>query len=354
VLARVLIAAGGTGGHIIPGLAVAQELQARGYEVQWLGTSDGLERTLVPKAGFFLNEISISGIRGKGVVKLLRAPFTVTTGVMSALREIRRLKPALVVGMGGYVAGPAGIAAKLCGIPLLIHEQNSIAGATNRLLAWLANTTLCAFPGAIKKARVVGNPIRRELETLAETVAERVSAEAIRILIVGGSRGARFLNTSLPPVLRTMSASHRISIWHQCGAGREDEARQAYGASMNDLRVETFIDSMDEAYRWADIVVCRAGALTVSELAAVGKAAILVPFPFAIDDHQTHNANLLVRVGAAKLMQERDFNEQSFVDLMTPMLVDDALRLRMAAAARSAAVAHSTALIADACEELLA
>lgn len=346
--APVLIMAGGTGGHIFPGIAVAKELIARAVPVLWLGSEGGLETKLVPQAGIELKTIAISGVRGKGVMALLAAPFRILRAVIAAQKIIGALRPRSVLSMGGYVAGPGGIAAWLRGVPVVVHEQNSIAGTTNRILAKFARRRLCGFEGALPRSEWVGNPVRAEIAALpppAERFAGRASSN---LLVLGGSQGARALNKVLPAALALMPESARPKVRHQCGAKFADEARVAYAQAGIEARVEPFIDDMAAAYAWADFVVCRAGALTIAELCAAGVGSLLVPFPSAVDDHQTRNAMTMVDHGAAMLTSEAKADAKLLSGLILARRDRQAL-LKMAEAARALAKPQAASDIADIC-----
>lgn len=302
----VLIMAGGTGGHIFPGLAVAAALRARDVPVHWLGAAGGLETRLVPQHGLPLATLPVRGLRGKGLRSLLGAPLMLLRALAAALRVMRTLRPRSVLSLGGYAAGPGGIAAWLLRVPLLVHEQNRLPGMTNRWLAKIARRVLCGFPGAFpasRKVEVVGNPVRATISALPPPAQRLAGREgALRLLVLGGSQGARALNLALPQALAARTG--RWQVRHQCGERFADEARASYAGAGVAAAVEPFIEDMAAAYGWADLVVCRAGALTVAELAACGVASLLVPFPHAVDDHQTLNAGFLVEAGAAELMPE--------------------------------------------------
>jgi UDP-N-acetylglucosamine--N-acetylmuramyl-(pentapeptide) pyrophosphoryl-undecaprenol N-acetylglucosamine transferase len=345
--------AGGTGGHVFPGLAVAAELRARQREVVWLGTRRGLEARLVPQHGIEIEWITIAGVRGRGALAWAAAPFRIAKAVLQAVGALRRRRPAAVLGMGGFVAGPGGIAAWLSRLPLIIHEQNSVAGSTNRWLAPLASRVLEAFPGSFParaRAELVGNPVRRSL-TPAEPPRARVVARKAarrRVLVIGGSQGARILNETVPKALAELPASARPEVWHQAGRGLAD-ARAAYAASGVDARVVEFIDDIGEAYQWADLVIARAGALTVSELAMVGVGAILVPFAAAIDDHQTLNARHFARGGAARVIAEHELTPAVLARSLAACLADVDGLVAMAEAAHAQAKHAVAERIADAC-----
>ncbi|MDH5571865.1 MAG: undecaprenyldiphospho-muramoylpentapeptide beta-N-acetylglucosaminyltransferase, partial [Gammaproteobacteria bacterium] len=292
---RILIMAGGTGGHVFPALAVAQHLREQNINVSWLGSHRGMESRLVPDAGFAMEYITVSGLRGKGVMSWLLAPFKLTLALAQAIQICRRLRPHAVLGMGGFVTGPGGLAARMSGHTLLIHEQNAIAGLTNRLLSHIANKVMAAFPGTFQCAyEITGNPVRQSITQLSEPALRFNERKGkLRLLVVGGSLGAQALNETVPQALKLMETQQRPEVWHQTGANKQQQTENNYRAAGVDARIVEFIDDMAEAYAWADLVICRAGALTVSELAAAGLGAILVPYPYAVDDHQTANANYL-------------------------------------------------------------
>lgn len=349
----VLVMAGGTGGHVFPGLAVAQALAGRGESVEWLGTRRGIEARVVPDAGIPVHWINIGGLRGKGPLTRLVAPFRLAWALTQALAVMLTLRPRVVLGMGGFVTGPGGIAAWLTRRPLVIHEQNAVAGMTNRLLARFARCVLEAFPGSFPDdvvARSVGNPVRPEIAALAPPT-ERLYARqgAPRLLVVGGSLGALTLNRLVPAALSRLPAEARPEVWHQAGERTLDVAESAYSEARVEARVTPFIDAMDEAYAWADLVVCRAGALTISELAAAGVPALLVPLPSAVDDHQTRNAGFLVNAGAAVLFPERDTDAGALASALGSLLSDRERLVDMAMRARAAARPESLESIAETC-----
>ncbi len=305
---HVVIMAGGTGGHVFPALAVARELVDRGASVSWLGTRAGLEAQLVPEAGFPIDYISIAGLRGKGALGWLMAPLRISLALLQALTIIIRRRADVVLGMGGFVTGPGGVAARLSGRPLLIHEQNAIPGLTNRLLSRIASLVMEAFPATFSDKTGVeqtGNPVRQAIIGMSEPATRYARHEGpIRLLVVGGSLGAKVLNEMVPCALEQMAHELRPTVIHQAGKSNIDEAAANYRKADVEADVRPFIDDMAEAYEWADLVLCRAGALTVSELAVAGLPGLLVPFPYAVDDHQTANAEYLVRAGAARLLQQ--------------------------------------------------
>jgi UDP-N-acetylglucosamine--N-acetylmuramyl-(pentapeptide) pyrophosphoryl-undecaprenol N-acetylglucosamine transferase len=353
----IMIMAGGTGGHVFPGLAVADELKARHCDVVWLGTQRGLEARLVPQHGIDVEWISIAGVRGKGALAWAAAPFRIAGAVLEALRALKRRKPRAVLGMGGFVAGPGGVAAWLARKPLVIHEQNSVAGTTNRLLAPFAKRVFEAFPGSFPtnvRAELIGNPVRRSL-TAREAPRARLTArraERRRVLVIGGSQGARILNETLPRALAALPADARPEVWHQAGRHGFAAARDAYAAAAVDARVVEFIEDMGAAYEWADLVVARAGALTVSELATIGVGAILVPFKAAIDDHQTLNARYFVAGGAGVLIREQELTPDALASALRDRLTDFDSLVAMAEAARAKAQSAAAEKLAIACLEL--
>jgi len=353
--APILILAGGTGGHVYPALAVAQALQEQSREIVWLGTHAGLESRVVPAAGIHMEWITVKGLRGKGVVALVLAPFRLLLALLQSLRAILKHKPAAVLGMGGFASGPGGLAAWLLRRPLVIHEQNAVAGLTNRLLARLARVVLQAFPGSFSaavKTETVGNPVRADIAALDEPATRYAGREGpLRLLILGGSQGALALNKVVPAALALLPDELRPVVRHQSGERTIAEAKTAYEAHDIDVELQPFIEDMAEAYAWADLVVCRAGALTVAELSAAGLPAIFVPFPSAVDDHQTANARPMTEAGAAALMPERDLSDESLAGLLSSWLASRDELLERARKSRS--LAHPDALqrITDYCLE---
>ena len=306
-LRPVMILAGGTGGHIFPGLAVAKALSERNVPVLWLGAEGGMETRLVPQHGIAIDTIAVRGMRGKGVATLVATPFRLIGAVRAALQTLRERQPRAVISFGGYAAGPGGLAAKLAGIPLIVHEQNRAPGLTNRVLARFARQVLTGFPDTFPNLRedVVGNPVRAEIAAVAapeQRFAGRTGP--LRVLVLGGSQGARALNASVPEAIAGLRGRFECEVRHQCGEKLREEAERAYAEAGVPASVEPFIADMASAYAWADIVVCRAGALTLAELCAAGVGSVLVPFPQAVDDHQTKNAQYLVDRGAAHLVPQ--------------------------------------------------
>lgn len=340
---RLMVMAGGTGGHVFPGLAVAHHLMAQGWQVRWLGTADRMEADLVPKNGIEIDFIRISGLRGKGIAAQLCAPLRIYRAVRQAQAIMKRYQPDVVLGMGGYVSGPGGLAAWLCGIPVVLHEQNGIAGLTNRWLSRIARKVLQAFPGAFPNADVVGNPVRTDVLALP-TPNERLAGREgpIRVLVVGGSQGARVLNRTLPDVAARLGAN--VTVWHQTGKGALAEVQQAYAAAgVPQHKVTEFIDDMAQAYSWADVVVCRSGALTVSEIAAAGLPALFVPFQHK-DRQQYWNALPLEQAGAAKIIEQSALSVDAVSDVLSGW---DRTTLRdMAQRARSVAMPDATERVA--------
>ncbi|MEM7053572.1 MAG: undecaprenyldiphospho-muramoylpentapeptide beta-N-acetylglucosaminyltransferase [Pseudomonadota bacterium] len=343
--------AGGTGGHIFPGLAVASELMADGIEVRWLGTPHGLENKLVPAAGIELDRVSIKGLRGRGLSGWLLAPWRVLKAVAQAWQILRRQKPDCVLSMGGYAAGPGGLAARLLGIGLVIHEQNAIAGWTNRLLAPFARIRCSGFPNVFTNARVTGNPVRAEITELP-TPVERFSDRTgpLRMLIIGGSQGALALNQTVPAALALIDAEQRPRVRHQAGRSL-DMAREHYAEAGVVADVLEFIDDMPAAWAWADLAICRSGALTVAELAAAGVAAVLVPFPAAVDDHQTANARYLADADSAWRVSQSDFTPTALAEHLQKL--DRTQLAERAQRARSLALPDAARLVAQACREVM-
>ncbi len=352
----VLIMAGGTGGHVFPALALARALREQSLEVVWLGTARGLESRVIPAEGIALERLSVGGLRGKGLLTWLGAPFRLSVSLAQALSVMWRHRPLIVVGLGGYVCGPGGIAAWLTRHPLVIHEQNAIAGFTNRCLAHVARQVLEAFPGSFGRdvhARVIGNPVRRDITALPPpSVRFAGRTGPIRILVIGGSQGAARLNAVVPFALKRLSGWLAFDVRHQAGERWIDAGRASYAQAGVRADVRPFIEDMSEAYGWADLVICRAGALTVSELAAVGVAAVLVPFPNAVDDHQAHNAQYLVREEAAVLVIDRELTAERLAAELQRLCAGRGKLLAMAERARLLAKPRATDELAAACLEL--
>ena len=347
--APVLILAGGTGGHIFPGLAVAEALRRRDVPVVWLGSEGGMETRLVPPAGIPVETLRVRGLRGKGALALLKAPFGLLRACLQALAVLRRLRPRAVVSFGGYVAGPGGLCAWLLRRPLLVHEQNRAPGLTNRVLARFARRVLCGFPGSfpVGRAEVVGNPVRPAIAALPPPSARLAGrGGAPRLLVLGGSQGAHALNRVLPQVLAGLPSDQRPQVRHQCGERHAEATGATYTGAGVAASVEPFIADMAEAYGWADLVLCRAGALTLAELCAAGVGAVLVPYPAAVDDHQTRNAAYLVEAGAAVMVPEGEDFAGRMAAALRGLLADATRRLAMAEAARSIAATDAAERVA--------
>ncbi|MEN8216184.1 MAG: undecaprenyldiphospho-muramoylpentapeptide beta-N-acetylglucosaminyltransferase [Pseudomonadota bacterium] len=343
----ILLMAGGTGGHVFPALAIAEALRTQGFTVSWLGTRRGLEARVVPAAEIDIKYISIEGIRGKGLISILAAPFKIALAIWQSVRVLRALRPAAVVGMGGFVTGPGGVAAWLLRIPLLIHEQNAIAGMTNRWLARIALKVMEAFPDTFPKkchAIYTGNPLRANIMNLSPP-EPRTKHEPWRILIVGGSLGAKALNDTVPQALRQIPGA--LEVWHQTGKIHIEAMQKAYEGAPFKARVVAFIEDMATAYAWADIVICRAGAITVGELAQAGIASILVPYPYAVDDHQTSNARFLSKKGAAILLPQTNLTIEKLATLMTELHDNPARLQAMSAAARKCGTPSALQKVVD-------
>ncbi len=350
---NVLIMAGGTGGHVFPALACAREFKARGYSVHWLGTPRGIENELVPAAGLPLHSISISGLRGKGLLAMLKAPLQLLKALWQARRIVRELQPVCVLGMGGYVTGPGGLAAWLHGAPLVIHEQNAVAGTANRLLALFARRICEAFPNTFTsnaKLCTTGNPVREEL--FLETPRQPLSGRQPRLLVLGGSLGAEPLNQLLPAALAKLPAELRPQVFHQAGRQHAEITAQRYRQAGVTAEVAPFITDMAAAYAFADLVICRAGALTVSELAAAGLPALLIPLPHAIDDHQTHNAAYLADAGAAVLLPQHKTDADQLAAQLTEVLMQPGKLKAMGATARRLAKPDATRTVVGICLEV--
>lgn len=359
VVMLIVIMAAGTGGHVFPGLAMADELRARGHEVIWLGSPRGLEQRLVPAAGLVLEQIDVAGVRGKHGLGLLFAPLRIVRALWQSVLILRRLQPAIVLGMGGFVSGPGGLAAWLLRIPLCIHEQNAIAGLTNRWLSRLARRVLVAFPGTLTdagdKVTEVGNPVRSSLHNLPAPDERFAGRRGLRLLIVGGSQGAHRLNQVVPAAVGQLQAhlgAENIEVWHQTGERDADLVQRNYVTLNIHARVAAFIDDMAAAYSWADLVICRAGALTLAELTAAGLGAVLVPFPYAVDDHQTANARWLSQAGGAVLIQEQLLTPATLASQLQVLGSDRAKLIDMANKARALARPQAAQQIADICLEV--
>jgi len=378
---KILIMAGGTGGHVFPALSIAEYLLSRGVQVEWLGTRKGLEAKVISETGIPLHFISIAGLRGTSLLKKILSPLIIFVAVLQSIRKLIQIKPGCVLGMGGFVTGPGGLAAWLLGKKLLIHEQNAIAGFTNQMLFPLASTVMEAFPGAFERKRemtrnrllksfikpgntvVVGNPVRKEISDIglhkiqAATVkSSGVSVgEKLRILVIGGSLGAVAINKTIPALLALLPEQQRPEILHQCGSNNLEQTLAFYRENRldtgNTIQVQPFIENMANAYSWADLIIARAGAMTVSEIAAVGLASILIPYPFAVDDHQTENAGFLALAGAAEVIQQRDLTPQALLALVQKLAMNDEFLQQASRKALAAGRPDATEKAASFCME---
>lgn len=352
----VLIMAGGTGGHVYPALAVADRLRPSGVTVTWLGTRQGLEARVVPAAGIPLDFISVTGLRGKGLGTLFAAPTKLTRALWQSIAVLRHRRPDVVLGMGGFVSGPGGLAAWLLRRPLLVHEQNAIPGLTNRLLAILARRVMEAFPGSFPArahALHTGNPVRQAVATLAPPVQRLSGREGpLRLLVLGGSQGAQALNQVVPVTLASLlTGPGGVSVWHQAGPRHLEPTLAGYAQHGVEARVVDYIEDVAEAYAWADLVLCRAGAMTIAELCGVGVGSILVPFPQAVDDHQTHNARYLADAGAAVLVPQAALSPDGLGALLGDLAASRGRLLDMARAARALALPQAAEQVAQRCLE---
>ncbi len=354
-MGTVLVLAGGTGGHVYPALAVALELQQRGFQIRWLGTERGLESRVVVAAGLALDFIRIRGLRGKGMAARLQGALVLLWAAVQSLVAVARIRPVCVLGMGGYVSGPAGVAAWVLRRPLVIHEQNSVAGTTNRMLSGIASRILAAYPTAFgEQAELVGNPVRSDLLAAGEFAHYDFDGQRpLQLFVVGGSLGALAINEVVPEALAILTQNSTVIVRHQTGIDHTDSVTASHLQQGND-HVETlpYVEDMAAMYEWADLVVCRAGALTVAELSVMGRPSILVPLPGAIDNHQFHNAQWLVARGGALLMPQSELTAQSLADCLADLLAQPRQLSDMAAAARAAAFPLATRRVADVCEEV--
>ena len=348
-----LIMAGGTGGHIFPGLAVAQALREQGWRVHWLGAPESMESRLVPPQGFPLETIEFGGVRGKGMVTLALLPLRLLKAFWQALTVVRRVKPDVLVGFGGYITFPGGMMGVLAGKKLVLHEQNSVAGAANKVLAAVADRVFTAFPGALKQGQWVGNPLREAFLRQPDP-AQRFEGRTgpLKLLVVGGSLGAKALNDVVPQALALIPEASRPSVLHQSGAKQIEALRANYAAAGVQAELTPFIDDTAQAFADADVVICRAGASTVTEIAAVGAAAIYVPFPHAVDDHQTSNANFIVEAGGGWLLQQPALNAQKLAEMLQNM--QRPTLLNVALKAKTMQKIYATREVVAACEELAA
>jgi UDP-N-acetylglucosamine--N-acetylmuramyl-(pentapeptide) pyrophosphoryl-undecaprenol N-acetylglucosamine transferase len=350
-VSTILIMAGGTGGHVFPGLAVADEMRGRGWNVVWMGARGGLEARLVPERGYAVEWIRAAALRGKGLVAKLLLPLNLLVGFWQSARAIFRVRPDVVLGMGGYVAFPGGMMASLLARPLAVHEQNAIAGLVNRVLAGVADKAMVAFPDALKNAEWTGNPVRADIAALAAPAARYAARSGpLRLLVVGGSLGAQALNEAVPQALGLMAEAERPSVTHQAGEKHLDALRLNYSNAKVNGELVAFIDDMARYYAEADLVICRAGAMTVSELAAGGIASVLVPFPYAVDDHQTANARFLADEGAAVLLSQQDLSPEGLAKLLRSL--DRKALAAMAQKAKALGKPDAARVVADRCMAL--
>lgn len=348
----LLIMAGGTGGHIFPGLAVADAVKAAGWRVVWLGNPDGMEAKLVPGRGYEMAEVRFAALRGKGLLRKLLLPFSLLSGFWQAWKVLKQVQPDVVLGMGGFISFPGGMMAALRGLPLVLHEQNSVAGMANKVLASVADRILTGFPDVLKKGQWVGNPVRDDIVAVPVPLrrfAGRMAAGVpLHLLVIGGSLGAQALNNTLPKALALLPEAERPHVVHQSGARHLEALQQNYQQAGVKANCVAFIEDMAGAYEWADLVICRAGALTVAELSAAGVASILVPFPYAVDDHQTANARFLANAGAAILLPQGELTPEK-LSLLRSLSREQLLQ--MADQARALAKPDATAAVAKACLE---
>jgi len=353
---NVLIMAGGTGGHVIPAISVARELMLKGYQVHWLGSVKGIENDLVPDAGYPLHRISVTGLRGNGRIKQLLAPVQLMKALWQTFIVFKQVKPVMCLGMGGFASGPGGLMSILTRTPLVIHEQNAFPGLTNKMLSRFARYLLEAFNGTFdpekREVNAVGNPVRSSIVNIIEP-AERLSnrSGAINVLVVGGSLGAVAINNVMIE-LAAEAKSEDIQIWHQAGKRNYEDVKAGYqDAGVSGVKVSAFISDMAEAYSWADVIICRSGALTVSEIMAAGIASILIPYPFAVDDHQTANGQFLVDAGAAIMCQQNELNKERLLTSLLELKNDKAKLLAMSKAARTLAKPDAAKVVANFCIE---
>ncbi|TNF51156.1 MAG: undecaprenyldiphospho-muramoylpentapeptide beta-N-acetylglucosaminyltransferase [Burkholderiales bacterium] len=346
-----LVMAGGTGGHIFPGLAVAEGLRERGWRVHWLGAPGSMESRLVPPRGFPLEAVDFGGVRGKGPLTLALLPVRLLRAFWQAWQVVRRVRPDVLVGLGGYITFPGGMMGTLAGKPLVLHEQNSVAGMANKVLAGIADRVFTAFPGALAKSEWVGNPLRSAfLQQPPPEVRMADRTGPLRLLVVGGSLGAKALNDTVPQALALIPASERPQVLHQSGEKQIDALRANYEAAGVTAELTPFIDDTAQAFADADLIVCRAGASTVTEIAAVGAAALFVPFPHAVDDHQTGNARFLVDAGAAWLVPQRELTPAALAQRLREVSRDQ-LR-QMAVKAKQMEKTQAVGAMVAACEQL--
>ena len=352
----VMIFAGGTGGHVFPALAVAKQIEQQSVPIVWVGTKRGIESKVVPNAGYKIEWVSVNGLRGKNVTTYVMAPFKLALASLQVTWLLLKHRPCAVLGMGGFVAGPGGLIATLFRKPLIIHEQNAIAGLTNRLLAPFAKRILTGFPSTFVRnnVEVIGNPVRTEISQIRrqQDIAEP-KYRPLRVLIFGGSLGAHALNETVPPAIAKVMAAFPVEehpeIWHQAGENKHQFTQQQYQSNNVQARVEPFIENMQDAYAWADLVICRAGAITVAELSVAGLGAIFIPYPYAVDDHQTANAAALVNAGAAVMIAEKQLNVDRLAKVLKDLLSNRAKLKAFAGAASEFAKPQAAEDVAKVC-----
>lgn len=347
---HLMVMAGGTGGHVFPALAVANELRESGVNITWLGTKKGLEAKVVPGNDIAIEWVSVEGLRGKGKLSLFLAPFKLLRAMWQSAIAIRKVQPDCILGMGGFVSGPGGLVARLMGKPLVVHEQNAVAGLTNKYLAKFANKVMTGFPNVKdlpSSAQWLGNPVRTSI-----TPSNANATEAVNVLIIGGSQGAHSFNVKLPRVFSALGDAN-VSVWHQSGRGRKGVVTAAYAEQNVNVKVTEFIDDMAAAYAWADLLVCRAGAMTIAECCAAAKPALLVPYPFSAGDHQKFNAQTLVKVGAAEMFDNQQIESPEFQAALAKLVSDKVILKDMGRQAFSLHKPNALLDVADACREFL-
>lgn len=348
----IMILAGGTGGHVFPALAVAKELREYGIPVVWVGTDRGIEAKLVPSAGFELVKMSVQGLRGKGIAQYFRAPFIIVCAMWESMNILRLYKPKVLLGMGGFVSGPCALMGFIMRKPIIIHEQNAVVGLTNKILSHVSKIMFTGFPlqQKYKNAKFIGNPVRKELlniENPEERLVKRTGNK--RILVVGGSQGSSALNSAVPAAINLLKHSVSIDVWHQTGSSEFNSVIDRYAKNQLPAKVDAFIDDIDQAYAWADLVICRSGAMTLAEIAMVGVGSILVPYPYAVDDHQTANAKTLVAADAAYLIPEKELQADQLAKLLETVVSDESKLMAMACAAKHSSANQASKEIAQAC-----
>lgn len=347
---KIMIMAGGTGGHVYPALAVARVLKSNGHEVFWLGSVGGMENKIVAANGIHMENINIKGLRGNGILSWLKAPFKLVSSLIQSINIIKKHQPDSVLGMGGFVTGPGGLAARLSGVPIVLHEQNATVGLTNKLLQPISNKVLQAFPNSFKGENIttVGNPVRKDIEDI---VTKTKINNPLHILVIGGSLGAQIFNEIIPELMAEIGS--KITVCHQTGANKLESTKTRYAElNVDDSQVVEFIEDMSGAYLWADLVICRSGAMSIFELAAAGKPAILVPYPHAVDNHQWFNAQFLVESGAAKIVDQKDLSVDYLVGEIDIWLNNPELLMSMAAKSKQCYEPNSAQIVADFCVEV--